>query len=275
MISLLPYIGGKHRLADEIAKRLHATGADTLIDVFGGSAAVTLNAGFAKRVYNDIDGDLVNLFSVIADSSSRRRLLEYFRYQLPSREIYDRDGESYFLNGFSFSYIRDPVARARATLFRQLFAFGGKNRSGGFQVSTGNRGHIKEVRRMQNISRKIRAVGTFFRATVIENLDYQRIIELYGKHRHHVLFCDPPYDGTEHYYARGFRAADHVFLAHQLARCEASVVCTYYDTPLVRDLYPATQWQWDRVITTRNSQFTHGNKPKSAEIILSRKVRIS
>jgi DNA adenine methylase len=64
---IVRYIGSKNRMAPLIAKRLHATGRDTMVDVFGGSAAVTLNAGFQKRIYNDIDGDLVNLFRVLAD----------------------------------------------------------------------------------------------------------------------------------------------------------------------------------------------------------------
>jgi DNA adenine methylase len=64
---IIRYLGSKNRMAPLIAERLHATGRDTLVDVFGGSAAVTLNTGFQKRIYNDIDGDLVNLFRVLAD----------------------------------------------------------------------------------------------------------------------------------------------------------------------------------------------------------------
>ena len=66
-ISFLKYIGAKHRIAPVIAKHLHATGRKVLVDVFGGSGAITMNAGFKKRIYNDIDGDLVNLFKVMAE----------------------------------------------------------------------------------------------------------------------------------------------------------------------------------------------------------------
>ncbi|MBM4165242.1 MAG: DNA adenine methylase, partial [Lentisphaerae bacterium] len=80
MISLIPYIGGKHRISGVVAGHLRASGCDTLVDVFGGSAAVTLNAGFTKRIYNDADGDLVNLFRVIADPATRAPLLHRLRW---------------------------------------------------------------------------------------------------------------------------------------------------------------------------------------------------
>ncbi len=85
---LIRYLGSKNRLAPVIAERLHATGRDTLVDVFGGSAAVTLNSGFRKRIYNDIDGDLVNLFRVLADPPLRQKLLKILRWQPLSRAVH-------------------------------------------------------------------------------------------------------------------------------------------------------------------------------------------
>ena len=49
-MSFVRYVGAKHRLAPEIAKRLQGTGRTCLVDVFGGSGAVVMNAGFKKRV---------------------------------------------------------------------------------------------------------------------------------------------------------------------------------------------------------------------------------
>jgi DNA adenine methylase len=230
---IVRYIGSKNRMAPLIAKRLHATGRDTMVDVFGGSAAVTLNAGFQKRIYNDIDGDLVNLFRVLADPPLRRQLLKILRWQPLSRRIYTDDYKGYRANMFSFSHLKDPVARARAMLYRSLLTFGGKMRSGGFQVSTADRPYIKELGKYQSILRTIVEIGEFFRSTIIENLPYQKCISLYGKLRSTVLFIDPPYPELQRYYSCDFTEADHVFLAQQLVETPAPVVCTFYDTETV------------------------------------------
>lgn len=271
MISLMPYIGGKTRLAREIAKRLHASGADTLVDVFGGSGAVLLNAGFKKRVYNDCSGDLVTLFRVLADQRHRVQLFRQLRWLPPSRRVFGEDHRVFLRGGFSFQALTDPVERARATFYRQLFVWGGKTRSGGFSVSTGDRHGVKEVVRYRNALRRLSDVGKFFRDTVIENLDYQEAIKAYGERENVVLFADPPYVGTENYYAHSFSSMDHMFLAHLLGNCRSQVVCTYYDSPTVRELYPETRWTWESVVVTKNCQLKFGNKVKTEEVILTRK----
>ncbi|MFA6063931.1 MAG: DNA adenine methylase [Gallionella sp.] len=272
MISLMPYIGGKHRMAREIALRLHATGADTLIDVFGGSAAVLLNAGFQKRIYNDASADLVNMFRVLADKQLLNDLLFKLHWTPCSRRIFQDDYSVYLRGGLSFRLITDPIERARATLYRHLFSWGGKARSGGFSVSTGDRCAIKEVGRYQRVLTKLDEIGAYFRGTCIENLDYQAAITMYGQKRNHVLFCDPPYIGTENYYAETFKEADHVFLSEQLNQIPAAVVLTYYDVPLVHELYPESLWQYETVCVTKNCQLKQGNKKKLAELILTRKA---
>jgi hypothetical protein len=52
---------------------------------------VTLNSGFRKRVYNDADGDLVNLMRCVADENTRRKLLHILRWTPPSRQIFEED----------------------------------------------------------------------------------------------------------------------------------------------------------------------------------------
>ena len=269
-IGIIPYIGGKHRLSGAIAERLHATGADCLVDVFGGSAAVTLNCGFKKRIYNDASGDLVVLFRVLADPLMRREFLRRLRWTPASRRIYADGYNRYRECGFSFAYIIDPIERAAAVFFRHQFAFGGKVRSGGFQVSMKDHRYIKEVARYQNALRRVVGIGDLFRTVLIENLHYQDAISMYGKRSNVVLFCDPPYWGTEKYYAGSFGAADHFFLAQALAECEAPVVATFYDHPRIRSLYPEAIWHWDPIIATKNSQFCARNKTKVAEMILTR-----
>jgi DNA adenine methylase len=282
MKTLIPYIGGKHRIAAQLAVFLHATGAETIVDVFGGSGAVVMNCGFRKRIYNDADGDLVNMFRVLANDVQRASLLRRLR-QLPmARQIFEDDYRGYLRNGFSFAYLADPVERARATFYRQHCSFGGKTRSGGFTCSTGDRGKLKEAYRYRNALRRMVELATFWRETVIENLHYSEAITMYGRRPGVVLFCDPPYVETENIYSHRFTRADHTFLAHQLAEAVAPCVCTYYDHPLIRSLYPEDRWSWTGIESTKNMQrfkggvrsdaHWKGTVGKVTEWVLTRKV---
>lgn len=219
---------------------------------------------FSKLIYNDADGDLVNLFRVISDPAKRADLYKILRWLPPSRRIFEEDYQRYRADGFSFCRVQDPVQRARMTLYRHAFAFGGKVRSGGFAVSTGDDQRIKEVNRYRNILRKVARIGNLFRGVLIENQHYADLIEQHGR-SDAVLFVDPPYHGTEDCYSRSFGSGDHTFLAQQLASTRAQVVCTYYDTPLIRSLYPEPKWRWESICATKNSCFLKGNKAVTTE----------
>lgn len=269
---LIPYIGAKHRLADRLVKICADTGADTLIDVFGGSAAVTLAATehFKKLVYNDVDGDLVNLFKVISNDADRQSLFKILRRLPPSRKIFNDDHSKYVAGGFSFSNCADPVERARRTFYRHCFAFGGKVRCGGFVFSHNDRHGIKEVVRYQNCLRKLARIGGLFHNVLVENLHYSELLRIHGRNKAFCFYVDPPYDGTENCYSRTFGPGDHTFLAQQLESIPAKVVCTYYDTPLIRDLYPQTRWHWQSISATKNSSFLAGNKAVTSEFVLTK-----
>jgi len=198
-------------------------------------------------------------------------LLRKLRFTPPSRQVYAEDYEAFRAHGLSFSCYTDPVERERATFYRHHFTFGGKVRSGGFSVSTGNRYGIKEARAYSNALRRLAEFGKFFRETIIECLDYQELIAKYGHRRNCVLYCDPPYVDTERLYAHQFTRGDHVFLANALFHSPAHVVCTYYDHPLIRELYPPQFWLWESVQATKNSQFVKGNKASTTEWIISRR----
>ena len=273
MKSIIPYIGGKHRMARHIVPHLQRKGVDVLVDVFGGSGAVTMAAApvFSKRVYNDLSKDLVNLFTVLRTGSLRPRLFRMLKNTPASRIVWEEYGRVWLRGGFSFESIADPVERAAATFYRHQFAFGGKARSGGLSVSTGDREGIKEIVRYRNTLRRLAETATLWRSTMIENLDAIDMVETYGNRNGVVLYCDPPYDGTENYYANKFAPFQHVMLVSALQDVKAHAVVSYYDTPLIRSLYLENRWTWHRIQVTKNSSFRQGNKPSVTEVILVKK----
>jgi len=234
-----------------------------------------LNAGFKKRVYNDLDGDLVNLFRVLQNSSSRKRLLEKLAYCPASREIFEEDRDLYVNSGLSFSRITDPVERASATFYRHSYAFGGKVRSGGFQVSISGRPYIKEVSKYIDNLARLDFFGEFFFGTVIENLPFDKFISLYSKSSDAVLYVDPPYAEIENYYSIPFTQFDHITLSHLCNNACCPIVLSAYDTTTVRSLYPVGKWRYYSIVTTKNFSNFRGrfsNKEKAVELILTKGI---
>lgn len=268
MKNFIPYIGGKYGLAKKISKRLHGTGKTCLVDVFGGSGAITLHSGFRKRIYNDINGDIVNLFRVMADDKSRQALLKKLRWTPPARQIFKDDYEVFRQGGFSFKLVGCPVEKARMTFYRHIFCFGGKTRVGGFAVSIKDRSQIKEVNKYQNVLRAFSLFGKFFSNTVIENLDFVDLIEKYGHKEKVVFFVDPPYPGFFSYYSDNLSKYQHEQLATMLIGTPAPGICTFYDHKLIRALYPEEIWKYEEVCGFRNA--VQGSEARTEELILTR-----
>ena len=87
MKSFIPWIGGKSQLVKKITAEFPQD-FGRYIEVFGGGASVLFSADkHAKfEVYNDANGDLVNLFRCI--KYHREELQREIRYYLNSREMF-------------------------------------------------------------------------------------------------------------------------------------------------------------------------------------------
>ncbi len=265
----LRYVGSKTRIVPRIAAHLKATRRDCLVDVFGGSGAVVMNAGFHKRIYNDIDGELVNFFRVLADPTARRWLLQTLKRLPMSRQLFTE-------MQLSRKTSPDPIHRAAAYFYASSFAFGGKIRYGGFAASTAEAVNIKEISRYRNVLRELAAVGNFWQDTVIEQQPFTECIRLYGNRAHVVLYCDPPYVGTERYYQGQFTPADHLHLSAVLAEVAAPAVVSYYPFPGIDDLYPAAAgWRKIEIEGTRNSTGRSLTKQRSTELLLCRGTEVT
>lgn len=264
---LLRYVGSKIRIVPEIAKRLQATGMDCLVDVFGGSGAVTMNSGFTKRVYNDADSSVVNFFRVIADPTARRWLFAKLRALPMSRELF------YEMQLVHRAGSADVVTRAAALFYVSSFAYGGKVHHGGFAASTNEERGVKEINRYRNILRDLVKVGEFWKGTVIEQQDFEPLITSYGKRPGVVLYCDPPYFGTERYYEKEFSAGDHVRLATVLNASKSPAIVSYHATPEILQLYPeATGWRHVPLLATKNSMGRESSKEKVMETLICRGI---
>lgn len=265
----LRYVGSKIRMSAIISEVLQSSGAEALVDLFGGSGAVIMNAGFEKRVYNDLDSDIVHFFRTIANPEQFPKLLSYLEALPMSREIFEEGRDRYVNGGNSFHLVRDPIERAAMVFYRSSFSFGGKIKNGGFAVSLSDRSGIKELKRYHNVLQELEDVANFWRSTVIENMDYARIVNTYGNKEHVIIYADPPYFGTEDYYSRDFSSMNHSIMAGLLNKCACKVVISYYRFEGIEDLYPSPKWTHIEIEGTKNSMGRGGDdKEKSTELLI-------
>lgn len=81
----------------------------------------------------------------------------------------------------------------------------------------------------------------------------------------HGIYLDPPFPGPGDKYKHKFDESKHRRMANELrAFRECRIVCRFYDHPLVRELYPETEWNWRRLVGRKQSN------NEAPEVLLSK-----
>ncbi|MEQ9823463.1 MAG: DNA adenine methylase [Puniceicoccaceae bacterium] len=227
------YFGGKFRIAPWILQ--HVPAHRGWVEPFGGGAGVLLRKARAhSELYNDLDGEVVNLFRVLRDQGAAfRRYLELTPF---SRDAFEKS--------FAAKNVEDPFERAAHFLIRNQMGFGSssssRGRKTGFRHSAYNNRHSSGVD-WRNLPDAIPAVVDRLRGVVIENRDYREILpkwDLDGT----VIYCDPPYVMNTRSgggrYTHEFSDTDHCEMAEHLHRLRSAwVMVSGYDCPLYRELF--------------------------------------
>src|SRR5271168_4166284 len=159
--SPVSWLGGKARIAPKIIG--YFPPHQTYVEPFGGSAAVLL----AKRpspieVYNDIDRGLVNLFQVLRDSRSFKKLCRSLEATLYARGEFE----------LSKQKSDDPVESARRFMVRQRQSFAGKGTAWSYSVEKSALG----IKRWRKGVECLPAVHRRFQDVQIECDDWRKII---------------------------------------------------------------------------------------------------
>lgn len=244
----LRYHGGKWRLAPWIIEHFPEHRAYT--ESFGGAASVLLRKPRSyAEIYNDLDGEIVNLFRVARTRGDDLvRALELTPY---AREEFNE----------SFLPAHDPLEQARRTIMRSYMGYGGNltrpnrdqtpQRTGFRTYSKKERGSIP-AQDWRNYPQACGEIIDRLRGVIIENRPAGAVIETHdGTDALH--YVDPPYVHSTRQISsagdhRGYRFEmsddDHRELAGVLHRARGMVVISGYACDLYdRELYPA----WRRV----------------------------
>lgn len=234
---VLRYHGGKWRMADWLLAHFPlATAYDTYIEPFGGSASVMMRKPRSQyEVYNDLDGEIVNVFRVLQDDAQRERLTELLRLTPYARSEFE----------LSYQPTDDPVEQARRTVFRAFSGFGSaaatKGRTGfrGFSGSSG-RG-VNPASYWSRYPENLAAFGERLSGVVLENRPALDVMK--DRDGDRVLhYVDPPYvhatralGSDRGCYRHEMTDADHERFLNELQGITGFVVLSGYDCDLYRD----------------------------------------
>ena len=227
----LIYHGGKWRIAPWIIE--HFPAHSLYAEPFGGGASVLLRKSPSRQeVYNDMDGEIVNVFRVLQSkeqSEELRRLLSCTPF---ARTEYD----------LSYQPSDCPVESARRTIIRSFMGHGGNSVTSRYK--NGFRSKRVGSSPSRDWSRYPAHVPVFaerLRSVVIECLPAMETIRRYDTPST-LHYVDPPYvrsarSAHSTSYRHEMTDEEHVALAGVLHAVSGMVVLSGYDSDLYRDLY--------------------------------------
>ena len=241
--------GGKWILAPWIIS--HFPPHRVYVEPVGGAASVLLRKPRSyAEVYNDLDGDVVNLFRVLRDAASAARLIELLRLTPFARQEFE----------MAYAPTKDQIERAYKLVVRSFMGFGSSEHvgAGGGRLVTGfrsnsNRPGTTPAHEWMSFPAHLQAIIERLQGVVIECRDAMEVCRAHdGPETLH--YVDPPYlpetrsrgklSCTKHRYNHELDKADHGRLLHGLKALSGAVVISGYPSPLYDDtLLP----QWVRV----------------------------
>jgi len=224
-LCFFPYIGGKYPLLKTLLPLIPPH--KVYCEVFGGAASLLLNKPPSPvEAYNDIDGSLINLFTVVRDKPDE--FVKRFEWILYSRELFSKwlEEEEQGL------WPEDPVERAARFYYILRSSFSGSVDKGwSFQKNV----RTPRAKAIWNKLEEIKQISQRLKAVQIDHLDFRKCIKHWDD-PNTLFYLDPPYHGRQ-YYRKKFLQEDHEDLKRMLEETRGKWLLTYNDDPWIREAY--------------------------------------
>ena len=250
--SPVSWIGNKSPILGIILSLLPVS-CPRFVDVFGGSGSVLLGKPPDPfEVYNDFDGDLVNLFRVMKDrplefirelgfltlnARDDFRVLkkfieqeeftdEFLTEELQLTEILLPEPDADEIASMMLTKAKDHDIR-RAAAYLKLLRY---------SYASGKKSFAAQPFDIRRLFTLVWGAHARLANAVIENKDFEILIRHYDREET-VFYCDPPYYTSEGMYAMVFTQEDHYRLFRTLASTKGKWLLSYNDCAFIRELY--------------------------------------
>ncbi|MEM4184022.1 MAG: DNA adenine methylase [Candidatus Caldarchaeum sp.] len=214
----IKWYGGKHFMLKTILRMIPRH--KTYVEVFGGAAHLL----FAKEpsmveVYNDSNGDLVNLYRVLQNPEMFLKFFQKAALTLDSREMFD---EAVARLG-----VDDPVERAVAFYITVRQSFNACMSKWSYEITSRRADYMNRVFVLPFIHMRLRHVQ-------IEHGDFEDVIKRYDTGET-FMFVDPPYIASQVVKGHPYELmpdADHERLVDVLLGVKGKALLTGYANPI-------------------------------------------
>ena len=234
----LNYYGSKENMCPQI-HALIPTGVTTWVDVFCGSAIVTLKKfRHPKEVINDLNDDVINLYKILRDGEAEKLLSAIELTPFAQAElvaVYDAPPTD------------DPIEKARRFIVKSWFGRGGDRHRTGFRWSKSQT--VAPEISWARLPDRLTAVAQRLRGVCIRKDDAFKIIDDYDA-EDCLLFVDPPYPGAPgRRYRHHMDESEHKRLAERLGQCRAKVILTMSTDSIYKIALSGWHRHTSRVVT--------------------------
>lgn len=225
---LIRYHGGKFRLAPWLMQffpphRIYC-------EPYGGAASVMLLKEKAyAEVYNDLDGDIVNIFRVLQSEKASKRLIELIELTPFARTEFE----------LAWLPTEDAIERARRTIIRAQMGFGScgaTKGTTGFRSDTSRRYTTAQMDWLKYPD-CLPPIIERFKSVVIENRPAIQVINNQDSEET-LFYIDPPYMHetrvmkSKGYYQFEMNDEQHIELLDVIKKIKGFVVLNGYSSPL-------------------------------------------
>ncbi|WP_323127201.1 DNA adenine methylase [Acinetobacter pollinis] len=254
---LMRYHGGKFRLADWVIS--HFPNHTCYTEVFGGAAGVLLQKPRSyAEVYNDLDGDVVNLFKVLRDKEKCSQLIQQINLTPYAREEFN----------LAWQLTDDDIEKARRIVVRAQMGFGSAG------ATKGTTGFRIDTKRAYGTAQSLWSTYPDHLAFVCERLtgvliENRPAVQVLKDHDASTTlhYVDPPYVFESRYkeastkgcYKHEMQDEDHIKLIETLLDLEGMVILSGYPNSIYSEMLSG----WHRVETSARISAGRGTITKT------------
>jgi len=218
---VIPWIGGKRRLAKEIIPMFPAH--TCYCEPFCGGAALFFMKDRSKvEVLNDFSSELVALYRVL--QHHLEEFIRQYKWALVSRQMFE------WLKDTPPETLTD-IQRAARFFYLQKMAFGGKVNRRTFGTATTSPPRLNLTRIEEDLSQAHLRLSQVY----IENLDWEKCIKKYDRAKT-FFFLDPPYWKVEGY-GVPFGIEQYQRMAELMRTMKGKAILTINDHPDMKAVF--------------------------------------
>ncbi len=221
MGAVIPYFGGKTRLAKQIIDRFPEH--TCYVEVFAGGASVFFSKEPSPaEVLNELDKEVTTLYRAVKHHPEE--LYRQFKFSLAARSEFNREK---MVNPETLT----DIQRAARFLYLQKMAFGGHVTGQTYGTATTSRPRLNLLTLQSTLEHAWQRLIN----VNIECMDFRELIKRYDR-PHTLFYLDPPYWEIPGYHY-DFQEQDFVDLADLLASVKGKFLMSINDTPRIRELF--------------------------------------